>query len=1054
MESTSSEHKLKAALLLIVCLVLGLPLAAQQKVVSGLIEDLEGNPMPGVSVRIEGKGTGTISDVDGKYQLSASEGNTLVFSFIGMKSKMVKVGNDNVINVVLEEDAVMLQEVVAIGYGTKTRATTTGAVDLVNSEKFTNKPLTNTAELLQGVVPGMSVMRSNQGKVGEEGYSIQLRGVTSRSDPGILVVVDGIPYKDNNASALNKINPQDIENITILKDAQAAIYGARAAGGVLLVTTKKGRVDKPSISYTGTFNFNTPARVPQKVNVLQHIEMMGELYANDGITDHQFTHLLPYVETADIYSDNPLVVKGAFGDTPDLVLGWHDWWDEMYGTAFEQSHNLSISGGSEKFNYYTSIGYVDQNSMFNYGDHEAKKYWGRFKGEYNLNKFIKLRSNIYVGRKNVVEPYDINQLAWVTYWTWNCQPTYNPQGQYYACGGFGNPIAFAEHTGNAKRTYYSYYTQLGFDITPIKNLTITGDMSLNYDIADTKEYRTRHQTYHWDGTLNYDVIDYWYSGKTKSESKYDRNEHIVTSLHANYDFNIKEDHMFNVMFGASHEELDTRGFNAYRYNINEELPVLGLGDAKEQYNGEWASAWAITSVFGRLSYNWDNRVFVEATYRNDGSSKFAEGHKWEDFWGVSGSWIISNENFFSPAKKWLNTLKLRASWGQLGNQAGIGLYDHYQYISIGGQYPFGNSDSPLISTSATLGGMPAIDRTWETIDSYNFGVDFATLRSRLSGSFDYFIKDNGNMFYAEEYPSVLGTTAPSINGAHVRTNGWELMLNWRDKIHEVGYSIGFTLSDNKTEVISLSDSRNPGQGLNTFVEGYPTNSYFLYDFEGFITDEDDLAAYKEQMKNGGVPTNIRVGDAKFADKDGDGVLEPTLYKEGDPNSGDLIYAGNNNQRFWYGINLGLDWKGIDFSAFLQGVGKWQCINGTYAGGGEVWKQASEYFYHNTWDPDRPNAEYPRLTQDGGIHGYNYQMSNAPYKLFNNRYLRLKEIQIGYTLPKTLTKKFGVEVLRVYATGMNLFEFDNLPKGFDPEAPYTENLIPFSRTYSIGVNVQF
>ena len=582
MESTCKNSCL-ASLLLVICLVVCMPLWAQQKVVQGVVEDWEGNPMPGVSVKIEGTGTGTISDIDGKYSISASVGNTLVFSFVGMKSEKIIVDNKSVVNVKLEEDAVMLQEVVSIGYGTKTRATTTGAVDLVNSDKFTNKPFSNTAELLQGVVPGMGIIRTNQGKVGEEGYTIQLRGVTSRSDPGILVVVDGIPYKDNNADALNKINPQDIENITVLKDAQAAIYGARAAGGVLLVTTKKGKSEKPTINYTGNFNFNNPSHVPQKVNVLQHIEMMGELYANDGIKDHQFTHLLPYVETADIYSSDPLVVKGAFGDTPDLVLGWHDWWDEMYGTAFEQSHNLSVSGGSDKFNYYASIGYVDQGSMFNYGDHESKKYWGRFKAEYNLKKYIKLRSNVYVGRKKVTEPYDINQLAWLTYWTWNCQPTYNPQGQYYACGGFGNPIAFAENTGNTWKTYYSYYTQLGFDITPIKNLTITGDMSLNYDIKDEKSYRKRHQTYHWDGTLNYDVIDYWYAGKTQATSSYDRNEHVVTSLHANYNFNVKDDHRFDVMFGASHEELDTRGFNAYRYNINETLPVLGLGDAEEQY---------------------------------------------------------------------------------------------------------------------------------------------------------------------------------------------------------------------------------------------------------------------------------------------------------------------------------------------------------------------------------------------------------------------------------------------------------------------------------------
>ena len=297
---SACKNRFLATFLLAICFIMGTPLWAQQKVVHGVVEDLEGNPMPGVSVMVEGTTTGTISDMDGKYEIAVPSGKNLIFSFIGMKSEKVEVGGKTVLNIKLKEDAVMLQEVVAIGYGTKTRATTTGAVDLVNSDKLTNKPLTNTAELLQGVVPGMEIRRTNQGKVGEEGYDIRLRGVTSRSDPGILVVVDGIPYSDNNANALNKINPQDIENITILKDAQAAIYGARAAGGVLLVTTKKGKTEKPTISYTGNFNFNAPASIPQKVNVLQHIEMMGELYANDGISNHFFTQLLPYVNTADI----------------------------------------------------------------------------------------------------------------------------------------------------------------------------------------------------------------------------------------------------------------------------------------------------------------------------------------------------------------------------------------------------------------------------------------------------------------------------------------------------------------------------------------------------------------------------------------------------------------------------------------------------------------------------------------------------------------------------------------------------------------------------------
>ena len=578
---------------------------------------------------------------------------------------------------------------------------------------------------------------------------------------------------------------------------------------------------------------------------------------------------------------------------------------------------------------------------------------------------------------------------------------------------------------------------------------------MNYDIYDEKYYSKRHQTYHWDGSFNYDVIDYWEGGKTKTESISNKSENIVASIYGNYDLNFSDAHKFNLMFGASHEEQDNRGFNAYRLNlISDELPMLGLADAQYQFNGEFGNAWALTSLFGRLSYNYKNRVFAEATYRNDGSSRFAEGKKWKELFGMSGAWVISNESFFSSLSKDINHLKIRLSWGQLGNQSGIGLYDQYQYVTIGGQYPFGNSNDPLKSPRAAMGAMPAIERSWEIIESSNVGIDFSLFNNKLGGSLDYFIKNNKNMFYSEEFPSILGAAAPSLNGAHVRTNGGEITLNWKDKIGAIGYRISAIISDNNTKVISLSDSRNPRQGLNTFLEDYPTNSFLIYEFDGFIRDAADLADYKSKINKGGVPTNLRIGDAKYLDKDGDGILEPKLYKEGDPNSGDLIYKGTSNQRYLYGLNLGINYKGIDLSAFLQGVGQWYNINGTYAGGGEVWKQASQYFYHNTWSVDRPNATYPRLTQDGGIQNYNYQWSTAPYKYYNNNYLRLKEIQIGYTLPVMITRKFGVENLRVYATGMNLFEIDNLPIGFDPEAPYAENLIPFSRNYSIGVNIQF
>ena len=1022
--------------------------AEQQKNIKGKVVDLNGEAIIGANVSVKGTTNGTITDIDGNFTLTVPLDAVLQISYIGFLSETVKATDG--VKIVLKEDTQNLDEIVVIGYGTKTKATTTGAVDVVGKDRFENKSISNAASALQGVMPGVQITRSNASRVGNEEFKVEIRGTTSRANPGVLVVIDGIPAAANDASAINRVNPQDIENITVLKDAQAAIYGARAAGGVILITTKSGKNTKPSITYSGDFSFVQPASLREKMNIIQHIEMTNQGFANDGNESNSpFFKYKDQVGSWDLYATKPLVVDGPFGDTPDLVVGYHDWMKEMYGPAFNNSHNVSITGGGEKSSYYASVGYLKENSILQYGKNDNKKLFGRFKYDYIINNYLTVRSNLYLGRRKTVEPTSFDGITFLNYYAWNNNPIYNDRGQYFGMGGVQNPVALAEAGGERYRTIYSTQANLGFDLKPAKGLTVKGDISLNYDITEENWATKEFYTHHWDGTVNFPATVAHYGGKTQAGSSYTRGQQIVASVFANYNYQLK-DHTFDVMAGTSHEEYDGKFFNAYRKGmLTDKLENMTLGSADEQYNDENSEQWALTSVFARLNYNYKNRYFIEGTYRNDGSSRFADGHKWADFWGVSGAWIFSEESFFEPLKKLIDYSKLRVSWGQLGNQAGIGLYDHYALITIGGSYPFGNPDSPLKSTNAKMGVMPAIDRTWETINVYNAGIDLSLIDSRLGVNFDYFIKSNPKMFYSEEYPAVLGTTAPQINGANVRTNGFELSLNWKDNIGDVKYYISTTLSNSQSKVVDLSDARNPAYGWNAFVEGYHVGSYFFYEFDGFIKDEADLAEYSKLK---GIPNNLRVGDAKYKDNDGDGTLEPTLYKEGDPTSGDIKHKGDNVQHYLYGATIGLEWKGIDFRMFGQGVGKWMVENKMNSGGPETWHQRSALFYNNTWTPENPNAEYPRQTGNGAIYDNNYRASDAPYRFTNNPYFRMKEIQLGYTLPKSWLSGINLERVRLYVLGTDLFEFDKQPEGFDPETPYFEQVIPFTRSVSFGINV--
>lgn len=1032
--------------------------------IEGEVTDDKGQALVGATILVKGTTNGVKSDAQGHFSIEADADSTLVISYIGFKTQEVSIRNRTRISVQLEPSVAQGRQVVVIGYGTQAKKTLTGAISVIDNEALKDRPAAKTTDLLQGVSAGLQISRNNTGNIRGSQNQITIRGITSRSNPGVLVVVDGIPQAASDASALDNINPNDIDNISILKDGQAAIYGARAAGGVILITTKMGRSEKPTIQVSASATIQKPSLMRKPTNILQLFEMQNEGYVNDGQSTNPFSNVEDTIKTYDITfdkiknNDHKYLLREPYGNDHPYYLGNYDWNDIMFNPALQQNYNVSVSGRKNNLTYYESFNYVDQDGMLAYGSNYKRRFLLTLKNDYDITPFLKVRSNINIGTQKVIEPYNYTGggyggLQGILFFTMPTLEPFTKGGHYMDIGGFYDPVAAAEAGGNTTDLSYILHGTLGMDIRPFRNLLISGELSANYDMTETDW-----ASLDWD---MYDALDNFvqsaYGGLNQAGAGYDRTRYTVGNVTASYDFTNLGEHKLKLLAGYSAEGNNYRNFSAYRrYGlISPGLPTMSAGDAGEQYNGEVKNAYSLNSAYSRLEYSFRDKYLFEGIFRYDGSSKFAEGYKWSPFMGFSGGWIISGEPFWGGLQNAVDFLKLRASWGQLGNQSGIGLYDYLYQINVGGGYPMGSWDAPTQSQIATLGTLPSNTRTWEKIESKNLGLDFSAFRSRLSGSVDVYIKDNKNMFFNQEFPEVLGATPPNINGAFLRTKGWELELGWKDQVNDFSYFVNLNLANSTSNVRKLADATIASQGTDAFVQGYPYMSYFGFEYDGLIKTSDELDAYKSYFTSG-IPGNLKLGDARFKDLNGDHKLTALPYevdKNGKPtaNSGDLVQIGEGAQHYLFGITLGASWKNFDFRSFFQGVMKWEVMSNIVAD--NQWYEPNEqYLYHQTWAPDRPDVVWPRLSQDGTIKGYNYQYSNAPYKLFNNRYIRLKNIQIGYTFPKRITDRLDISQLRVYFSGTDIWEHTNLPGNQDPETPFTLDLSPFPRQYAFGLTL--
>lgn len=1017
--------------------------------VSGQVTDQQNEPLIGVTVLIDGQQAGgTVTDFDGNYTIKAPAKATLKFSYIGYADQRVPVGGKNVINVKMKEDAELLQEVVVVGFGTTKKESLTGAVSVVDAKAFENKgSLSSPMEALQGEVPGVIITRSSSAP-GEEGWSMKLRGSVSKNSGGPLVIIDGV------AGDMNTINANDIESMNFLKDGSAAIYGSRAADGVVIITTKKGKEGKVKINYSGSITVKTVGLQPETMSLTEWADGLMQCLENDNNTSNVwYTYGQLAKQYAGRYIDlsqsaNPFG-SAAFTDVADFVFADVDWLGGLFGNAYNTEHNLSVSGGTNKNSYRISLGYNYDGSNLQYGNNSNKRFNVRFNDTYKFNDKLSLQSSIGYFRKEQVAPTRI-AAALTTSLPQPGLPMAAVNGKGYAWGTWGSPVAKVEEGGD-KTTSVSRIDiseTLNYDITD----WLTANVNLGYNTADkmVDEVQNAVQFYNITGEMP------TLTDPVQSKSYYQQNSERID----NYSFSAyvnghKQfgDHNLSLTLGTQYEFKEYKQFGVRATDILDGLEVVnGTGDITLQNVGKYQNS--ILSYFGRFNYDYLGRYLVEFNGRYDGSSKFLPENRWDFFWGVSAGWRLSEEPFMKNLK-WLNNLKLRASYAEVGNQSGIGNYDGVQLYNVNsnsGPY-LGNGLSSTITTNGTFASKT---RSWERIKNYNLAIDFGVKLApghNINGTVEYFQKRNDNMLVSVTLPATLGDAAPSANKGKFKDYGWEGQITYTGKVGQVEIHAGGTFTFARNELTEYEGTTVKSSGYTSNMVGYGISSLFGLRYAGKIQNEEQLAAYTALYypNNGiGMPSNLRVGDNMYCDENGDGKLDENDY----------IFLGSSEPEISYSFNFGAAWKGIDVNVVFQGAAN----RFIYRGNDTNWTVPYRGLYMNnlkssignTWSTENPDAYYAPYTNDSNINQYNYQASSLTAQ--DGRYLRLKNITVGYTFPKNLLNKVGfIEGLRIYYTGTDLWETTKIEDGWDPESKIAKSgtsLYPFTRNHTFGLNVTF
>lgn len=997
----------------------------EQVVVKGRVTDSLGIPLQGVTIRVKNGSAGVATDENGEFSLAVADDAILLVSYIGYETQEVPVYGRTTVDIRLIPSAAGLNQVIVVGYGTQKKANLTGAVASVNGEELLNRPLTNPAAMLQGTMSGVQV-RMGTGEPGNENVNIRIRGTGTFSAAGSnpLVLIDGVEGN------LTDINPINIESVSVLKDAaSAAIYGARAANGVILVTTKTGTSGEMTIQYSGNYAVHTPTKMFDLVtNSVEYMEMYNEALTNSGIGVGHY----------------PSDVINSYRNATDRALYPNtDWLDMLFNPAPTQMHNLVFNGGTNALRYNVSMGYVNQKGVMEGFDYE--KFNIRANLTSQAGKNIKFGAIIGLMKGNKSGPRTGSEDIFLA--TMAQAPTYSPQladgsGRFtYKAYDWErnnkNPFALIYNDVDLNTTEYNISPQGWVDVQLLKGLSWYTKAAINASFNKSDDFRPQISGYNF-RTHDFVRILSIGGGGVGLTARNESNFYSNLYSYLNYSRSFGGDHSFKAQAGYSYEENTWEYLSGYRMDyLNDNLQQLDAGSPSVQNANGNKEEWAIRSYFGRLNYGFRDRYLFEANLRYDGSSRLSPEGRWGTFPSVSAAWRISEENFIRNLDfGWLNSLKLRASYGKLGNQ-NIALYPYQALLSLTGNYPF--DDASLVSGVAQT-GLSNRNIKWETTTMTDIGLDIA-LFNGLSVTFDWYNKTTTDILRGSQVTYAVGLNAPTINNGTLENKGVELgvVYNRRvvdDALNGLNYSVGANLEHYKNKVVDFGNQEISGYRVRE--EGREWDSYYMLEWIGIFQSQDEIDRSPTQYNDALVP-----GDLKFKDQNGDGKV----------NDDDRIPMAGNFPSLNYSFNFTAEWKGLDLYLMLQGVENQKFYVTDW--GTVPFHQGAPPTTNwlNRWTPENPSTTMPIM----------YFRDNAPTKILrpsswylqDASYLRIKNLTIGYTLGSSLVGRFGVDKLRLYFSGENILTSTKYP-GLDPERNTSGRFVayPQNKIYSFGVNVQF
>ncbi|TNF42287.1 MAG: TonB-dependent receptor, partial [Bacteroidetes bacterium] len=1003
--------------------------AYAQKTVTGKVIDEGGLPLPGVSVVLKGTTTGTVTGIDGDFSIANVNNNaTLVFSFVGMTPQEVLVGTQTTFNITMVAEAIGLEEVVAIGYGTQKKANLTGSVGMATSERLENRPIVSTGQGLQGVIPNLNITFQNGDPTTSANFNV--RGFESINGGSPLILVDGVPMD------LERLNPGDIASVTVLKDAAAgAIYGARAAFGVILVETKKGKSGKINVTLSTEQSLSKPIYLVDPVE--DPYVFVTEWNKANIRTSGAPSYDDNYVEGTKKWSENP-TDENAWGIYNGQLrfYGFNDYHNQLI-TDFspQDKYDMTISGATDKATYYVSFGYLSKDGYIKMKEKNEKyeRYNVLMKADFKVNDWLTLEEKIIFNsqvsdkphfynwdvnintsaRKKPIEPIYFPDLPYYL------QPGDRDQFAQYIGMGFGSVswFPYLEQGGREQFTTNDTWFTQGITIDPFKGFRIKGDFSYRTYWREELDVQSKVDVLRTQDLTQANLIDNGFSADDWVRNQIDRRQYYVLNTYAEYTLDQFTDHYLKAMVGFNQEWGSNMQVVAQARQLVTPLITDLRATVGPQNTDGRKSHIALRGVFYRLNYSYQDKYLLEANGRYDGTSRFPTDSRFGFFPSVSLGWRISNEGFMASTTSWLDNLKLRLSYGELGNQQLNSLYPYIATMGIGqsNYIMSGANKTPYVSPA----GLVSNDLTWETVVTRNAGLDFTMLNQRLDASFDIYTRDTKDMLTNVTLPDILGTSAPDANAADLRTSGWELSVTWHDNIgRDWRYGINLALANSETEITKYD---NPTGALNEFYEGQKIGEIWGYVTEGIFQEDSEVAAHADQSNLG---ANWRAGDIKYKDLNNDGKINPGNNTLDNP--GDRQIIGNWNPRYSFGINPDVSYKNWTLNVFFQGLfrdylpenGNWKAFYPYNAG------HMEKYFITESWSEDNRDAYFSAPTI-----GTNTKKNIHPQSRYvqNGAYIRLKNLTLNYNLPTELVSKIGLSSASVYFAGQNLWEYTKMHK---------------------------